>query len=162
MHEPTSASCGHDCCGHCSCADKPTLILRLAAGIVLILHGYGKLFGGLAAFMGMLTKIGFPLPSALAWAVAILEFFGGIAILLGWWTRRVAWLLVAEFVIIILFVKKFAFPLADTDLLMLGIALTLALMGAGSMSLDAKTAKNARAEKKTGTASTIPTVHPEA
>lgn len=138
MQTSHASSCGHECCEQCSTFNTPALLLRLAAALVLVLHGYGKLFGGIPAFTGMLTGLGFPLPDLLAWVVAILEFFGGIALALGLFTRNIAWLLVVQFAIILLFVKKFAFPASDTDVLILATALALALAGPGMWSLDAK------------------------
>ncbi|HWQ99561.1 MAG TPA: DoxX family protein [Candidatus Methylomirabilis sp.] len=123
--------------------DWAVLFLRLALAFILVFHGYGKLFGtapGMEGFIGFVTKLGFPLPVVMAYAVAILEFFGGLAIAAGVFTKYVSWLVTIQFAIILLYVKKLAFPGADVDLLVFAIALALALGGSGGYSCDAKMA----------------------
>ena len=122
--------------------DYAWLAIRIALAVVLVLHGYQKLAGGMEMFTGMLDKLGFPLPALMAWIVALLEFFGGLAIAIGLWTRDVAALVTIQFVVILLFVKKFAFPASDVDLIIFAAALALTLVGAGSMSVDAKMKKS--------------------
>ncbi|MEN9558453.1 MAG: hypothetical protein RL141_822 [Candidatus Parcubacteria bacterium] len=117
---------------------KSLFALRLVAAVVLVLHGYPKLFGGIDGFSGMLQMMNFPLPMLMAYIVALLEFVGGLMLLAGLFTRYVAALVAVQFVVILIFVKKFAFPQSDTDLLILGIAIALACMGAGAWSADAK------------------------
>jgi putative oxidoreductase len=117
---------------------KALFILRLVLAIVLVMHGYPKLFGGVDMFSGMLQMMGFPLPTLMATIVALLEFVGGLMILFGLFTRHVSALVAAQFVVILLFVKKFAFPASDLDLVILGVALALALLGAGAWSVDAR------------------------
>ena len=119
------------------CKTKSLLILRIVLAVVLVMHGYPKLFGGIEMFTGMLQSLQFPLPVVFAWVVALLEFVGGLALLAGLFTRYVASLVAVQFIVILIFVKKFAFPASDLDLLILGVALALALMGAGAWSLDA-------------------------
>jgi len=122
--------------------DYAWLAIRIALAVVLVLHGYQKLAGGMEMFTGMLTKLGFPAPVLMAWIVALLEFVGGLAIAIGLWTRDVAALVTIQFVVILLFVKKFAFPASDVDLIIFAVALALTLVGAGSMSVDAKMKKS--------------------
>lgn len=121
--------------------DKALLVLRIALAVVLVLHGYGKLFGGMDGFTGMLDKMGFPLPVVMAWIVALLEFFGGLAIAVGLFTKYVSYLVIVQFAVILIIVKKLSFPSSDTDLLVFAAAIVLALLGAGSWSLDAKMGK---------------------
>jgi putative oxidoreductase len=68
-------------------------VLRLAAGIVIWPHGAQKLLGlfggyGLEGTLGFLTKMGIPL--AFAWLAVIAEFFGGLALALGLFSRIAA------------------------------------------------------------------------
>ena len=133
------------CLANCSTqkmTDYAWLAIRIALAVVLVLHGYQKLAGGMEMFTGMLTKLGFPAPVLMAWIVALLEFVGGLAIAIGLWTRDVAALVTIQFVVILLFVKKFAFPASDVDLIIFAVALALTLVGAGSMSVDAKMKKS--------------------
>jgi len=70
----------------------PTVI-RLGLGIIYFVHGIGKLAGvgpggiGIAGTTGFLASLGFPAPTAFAWILALLETLGGIALVLGIFTR---------------------------------------------------------------------------
>jgi putative oxidoreductase len=70
--------------------DLGILLLRIGLAAVFIVHGYLKLSNmeGTISFFGML---GFP--AVLAWAVAIIEVVGGVAMLLGVYTRYAGWAL---------------------------------------------------------------------
>lgn len=126
------------CCG--SARDIGLLALRIGIGVIFIMHGYGKLFGGapgMDAFTGMIGGLGFPLPALFAYAAALTEFVGGIAILLGLFTS-VASVLGAIVMLVALFmVKKFTFPAADIDFMLLASLVTLFCLGAGRYSLAA-------------------------
>lgn len=58
-------------------------IMRLAVGFVFIWQGAHKLFGGMDMVTGMVSGLGFPAPTFFAWVLALVEFLGGIAIVLG-------------------------------------------------------------------------------
>lgn len=67
--------------------DIALLLLRLT-GIGLALgHGWGKVSalatGGGDRFIGGVETLGFPLPALFAWAAALAEFGGGLAVALG-------------------------------------------------------------------------------
>jgi putative oxidoreductase len=86
-------------------SDGPILLLgRLLIGILYLPSGFGKLTGirgpGLEGFAHYLAGKGVPGP-AIAWAVvaAAIEFFGSLALILGFQTRLVA-LLLAAFTIV--------------------------------------------------------------
>lgn len=64
------------------------LVLRIVIGVILIAHGYGKVFGGFSQVHDMVQRIGFP--GWMAYLVAGTEFFGGILIIAGLLTRFVA------------------------------------------------------------------------
>jgi len=61
------------------------LVMRLVLGAIMIAHGYHKVFGGFHHHMEMVGSLG--LPRWLAYLSAGTEFFGGIAIVLGLFTR---------------------------------------------------------------------------
>jgi putative oxidoreductase len=61
------------------------LMMRLVLGAIMIAHGYHKVFGGFHHHMDMVGSLG--LPRWLAYFSAGTEFFGGIAIVLGLFTR---------------------------------------------------------------------------
>lgn len=69
------------------------LALRIALGVMFIAHAYLKLvIFTPAGFTGYLGQIG--LPGFLAWPIMLAELFGGLAILLGFYSRHVSLLLV--------------------------------------------------------------------
>lgn len=82
------------------------LILQVLLGFIFVMHGAQKLFGafqgpGVAGFAGMLQKYSIT-PSLLwAWVATIVEFFGGLFVLLGFMTRIWAGLLVVEMIVAI-------------------------------------------------------------
>src|SRR3977135_4293571 len=61
------------------------LFMRLALGAIMIAHGYHKVFGGLHHHAQMVSSLG--LPAWLAYVSAFTEFFGGLLILVGFFTR---------------------------------------------------------------------------
>ena len=120
--------------------------IRLELGIIFVAHGGQKLFGlfgggGFAATVESFAKMGF-LPSTF-WAglVGGVEFFGGIAVLIGLLTRFAALGIAITMAVAIFKVHwangllgqgGFQFPLA-----LFGMALTLVFGGAGPwISLD--------------------------
>ena len=61
------------------------LVMRLVLGAIMIAHGYHKVFGGFHHHMEMVGSLG--IPRWLAYLSAGTEFFGGMAIVLGLFTR---------------------------------------------------------------------------
>jgi putative oxidoreductase len=61
------------------------LVMRVVLGAILIAHGYHKVFGGFHHHMDMVGSLG--LPRWMAYLSTGMEFFGGIAIVLGLFTR---------------------------------------------------------------------------
>jgi putative oxidoreductase len=61
------------------------LVIRLVLGAIMIAHGYHKVWGGFHHHMDFVGSLG--LPKWLAYLSAGTEFFGGIAIVLGLFTR---------------------------------------------------------------------------
>lgn len=57
--------------------------LRVVVGVGFVVHGYAKWTHGPANFGKLLQQIGVPLPLTTAWLVTGLEFFGGIALIIG-------------------------------------------------------------------------------
>lgn len=59
------------------------LPLRLIIGFGFMAHGYSKLSKGVDGFANILQTIGIPAPGLAAWTTALVEFFGGFAVLAG-------------------------------------------------------------------------------
>ncbi|MGH7831952.1 MAG: DoxX family protein [Candidatus Binatia bacterium] len=115
------------------CRDYALFVLRLFVGIVFLVHGALKLFGGLESFTGFLAQAGVPLPGITATAVAAIEFFGGLALILGTGTRLAALLLSCIMIVAMLTVtlaKGFSGGY-DLNLALLGGLLALLFAGPG-------------------------------
>ena len=114
------------------------LVLRLALGATMLGHGYLKVFHGLSQHAHMVAGLG--LPAWLGYVSAFTEFLGGIASLVGVFTRVAAFLICIDMAVAIWKVHwhngllgsgGFEFPLA-----LAAIAFTLIFFGAGPISLD--------------------------
>ena len=82
--------------------------------------------------------MGVPLPGLMGPFIALLEFFGGIALLIGLLTRLVALGLAFDMLGAIVLVKLAAgFSKYEFEFLLLGSSLALVLTGAGRFSIDA-------------------------
>lgn len=116
------------------------LPLRLAIGAAFVVHGYPKLTGESASQTREFMKsIGVP-PAATTLA-AILEFSGGIAIILGFLTPIAGLLIALEMIATTILAKrrlqkKYILGY-ELDIAYLGGAVALALLGGGPFSLDA-------------------------
>ncbi len=130
--------------------DVGLAILRLVIGAVFIAHGAQKLFVfGLGGVTGAFTQMGIPLPAVTGPLVALVEFFGGIALVVGLLTRLAALGLAINMLGAILLVKLgsgfFAPKGLEFELTLLAGALALALTGAGDFSIDHAIATRRRA-----------------
>ena len=120
------------------------LIGRVLLSIIFIVAGLGKL-GGVAGTAGYMASMGIPLPNISVWLVIALEIFGGIAILLGFFTRYAAWAL-AAFCVVSGYLGHFQpedqmqMTSFMKNLDMAGGYMALAVAGAGAFSIDARRA----------------------
>jgi len=78
-------------------------LIRFSLGAILIPHGYFKLFQGGAAGLAANVFAKWGLEPAMAWAYWIggVEFFGGILLAIGLFTRAAAFLILVEMVVIV-------------------------------------------------------------
>ncbi len=72
--------------------DIGRLILRLVLGITVLLHGISKLMSGVDGISGMLGNAG--LPGFLAYGVYVGEVIAPILIIVGFYSRIGAWVVV--------------------------------------------------------------------
>ena len=82
--------------------DIGKLILRLTLGLLILLHGISKLVGGVGGIAGMLQGIG--LPAAVAYGVYFGEVLAPILLVIGWYARVGAGVIVINMLIAILLV----------------------------------------------------------
>ena len=118
-----------------------TAILRAVVGAVFLVHGAQKFFvmgfAGTAAFM---AQVGIPAPALASVVVIAVEFLGGLALVVGLFTRWAATFLAINMVVGILVVHlRAGFFLPDgyefaLTLLAANVALTLS--GSGAASVD--------------------------
>lgn len=130
-------------------------VLRLAVGTIFVAHGAQKLFGlwggpglsGTATFMGQLgLGPGFPL----ALLVGLVEFGGGLMLILGALTLYAALALAANMAVAIWKVHLaggFFLPAGyEYNVVLLGALISLMLTGPGAFSIDGRRARSAEAE----------------
>ena len=117
-------------------------------------HGWAKWSRGPEGFAKLLDQLGLPLPEATAWAVTLLEFFGGLAILIGAFATIVSIPLIITMLVAMFTVHlkygfssiattgltsegpTFAPPGYEVNLLYIVGLLVLILSGAGALSVD--------------------------
>jgi len=127
--------------------DTGKLVLRLALGILILLHGIAKITGGVGGIAGMLTSHG--LPTALAYLVFIGEIVAPVLMIVGIYTRPAAWITVINMLVAIWLVhlkdigslgKSGGWAL-ELQGLFLFAALAVALLGAGRFSVGGTSGK---------------------
>jgi len=118
------------------------LVVRIGCGWGLLVHGWGKVTRGPGAYVKAFTDMGFDPALPWVWAGLIIEFGGGIAILLGLFTRFFAAAVAIELLIITCLYWHNGFSWLNRGYeftLMWGlVAFAIALRGGGPYSLDRK------------------------
>lgn len=119
-----------------------TLVARVFLSILFILAGFSKLTA-ISGTAGYFAGLGLPAPTITAVVIGLIEFVGGLAILVGFQTR-IAAAIVALFTIGATLVAHMNFAegmnalMAQKNLAIAGGLILLTLQGAGSISIDAK------------------------
>jgi putative oxidoreductase len=113
-------------------------VMRLTLGAVMVGHGYHKVFGGLQQHAHFVSSLG--LPAWTAYLSSFAEFFGGLLVLLGLFTRAAAFAICIDLSVAIAKVHfhsglmgehGYEFPLALATL-----AFALVFFGGGPMAFD--------------------------
>jgi len=126
--------------GFLQSTDLASLVLRLAVGGLMILHGWPKVKNPKQT-ASWVASTGWRWATGFAYVFTVLEFLGGIVLVAGLLTRVVGILFVLEMIATTIFArKKLSKKLIggwEMDLLYLAGALALVFIGAGAWSLDA-------------------------
>jgi len=114
------------------------LFMRVTLGVIMTVHGYHKVFGGLHHFAQFVAGMG--IPAWLGYVSSFTEFLGGLLILAGLFTRAAAFAICIDLLVAIWKVHwhngltgdhGFEFPLAAATL-----AFALIFFGAGPIAMD--------------------------
>jgi putative oxidoreductase len=128
--------------------DAATLMMRAALGLCFVAHGGQKLFGwfggsGITGTTAYFRHVGISAPHTFAYVAGIVEFFGGIAIALGFLTIVAAAGLLIEMLIAISAVSYAAGFFVTTqkigwelNVYLIGLLVALLVMGPGAWSAD--------------------------
>ena len=136
--------------------------LRLIIGFGFVYHGFPKLFSsqGHDMFLGMLQNIGVPAAGLMAWAVGIVEFLGGLALIVGAFVSVISVLLIINMLVALFTVAlpngfnfmhitgmteagpQFGMPGYEVNLLYIAGLLALCLRGPTHLSVDQKLAES--------------------
>lgn len=129
-------------------APAPVVVVaRVLLALMFILAGFSK-FAGLEGTAGYIASKGLPLPGVLAFATAVIEVVGGIALAVGF-QARIAALVLALFTLVasVIFHNFWALPADQAfvqqlmfmkNLAVAGGLLFVFALGAGPASLDAR------------------------
>lgn len=130
------------------------LPLRVIIGLAFLVHGLPKLGAGHAGFASTLQRLHVPAPGFGAWALALLEVLGGLALIVGALVTIATALLVIEMVVAMFLVHlphgfaavnivgmtpqgpQFGMPGAEVNLLYIAGLLALFIGGPGPLSVD--------------------------
>lgn len=122
-------------------ADFAPLILRVVLGLAFIAHGYPKLFKMREQTAQWLNSVGITPGKFWVLVVGIVEFFGGIALILGAWVELVGILLAVNMFVAMWKVKwgKAGYATQggwELDLIYLAVALSFLFTGAGALAIS--------------------------
>jgi putative oxidoreductase len=116
------------------------VFLRVIVGVVGALHGWPKL-KSLGGFIERIDRMGIPIAPVLGTAAALAEFLGGLALILGLFTRYAAFFFACVMAVAVFkvqlpngfFAKGNGY---EYPLVLLVAAVSLIFSGAGPISLD--------------------------
>ena len=119
------------------------LVVRCACGLILAVHGWGKIAKGAEVVAPNFEKLGFTPALEIVYLLIFVEFFGGLCVAMGLFTRFFALAITIEMGVIFLtqyLPNGFSWLNRGYEFVLLWglIALAIALKGGGPLSLDRK------------------------
>ena len=123
-------------------ADTGKLLLRLALGLLILLHGIAKIMGGPAGILATVTKAG--LPEAFGYLVYVGEVLAPILVIIGFLTRPAAIVIAINMIFAVYFVhlgqlfeltKQGGWALELQGMYFI-VAVAIAMLGAGRYSVQ--------------------------
>ena len=116
-------------------------IVRIMAGIILLIAGYQKWTGpGIAGITGFFGNVGIPAPGIMAPAVMTFELVGGLLLIVGAFSRFIGAAMIVQFLVAGLLVSlpsQMGWNAARLDFLLAACGALFLLSGAGLLSVDA-------------------------
>lgn len=125
--------------------DEVLLLARLLLAALFVIFGWGKLTG-FSGTVALMATLNLPVPTIAAVVVVVMEFFVGIAIVIGFYTRPLA-VLLALYTLATAFIGHHYWTLPDAErvanminfyknISIVGGLLLLGITGAGRYSID--------------------------
>jgi putative oxidoreductase len=115
------------------------LIMRLALGVSMAVHGYGKVVphGALNHHVHYVASLG--IPNWLGYVSAYTEFVGGLLLILGLLTRLASALIAINLLVAFFYVGIHqGFGIYNYILALVALGIMLTFYGAGALALDRK------------------------
>ena len=124
-------------------SDIAKLLLRLTAGILILLHGIHKIIYGIGGVISLVKSAG--LPEFIAYGVYVGELIVPIFLILGLYARIAALFLITDMLMAIYLAYGFSLALTkhgalaiERPLLFLVMGVVIALLGSGKYSVNNK------------------------
>ena len=127
--------------------DLGLAILRVVVGVIFVAHGAPAVFGGMEGTAAFLGSLGVPVPIVAAWTIKLLEFVGGMSLIVGFLVTPVALLLATHMMVgIVLVHAARGFYVVGPDansgiefnLLLIAALLMLVFGGPGLAAMDSR------------------------
>ncbi len=130
------------------------MILRVVLGLIFVAHGGAKFLGGVGGTVVFFDSLGIPLPFVAAWVITLLEFVGGMFLIVGLFVVPTAILLAVHMLAGIILVQIPNFFVIGPDaaggyefnLLLIAGLLSLLLGGPGLAAVDSRMQRLAAAQ----------------
>jgi putative oxidoreductase len=116
-------------------------VVRIMAGIVLLLAGYAKWTGpGIAGVTQFFGNVGIPAPAVMAPLLMTFEVVGGLLLIVGAFSRFVGAAMIVQFLVagfVVSLPSQLGWNQARLDFLIAACGALFLLSGAGLLSVDA-------------------------